>query len=245
MIRFYCPDLSPETDNCMLPESDSRHCVRVLRMRLGDYIEAVDGRGNVYKCRIVDDSPKRTLLKVEEYRCEPKFWKESITVAVAPTKLMDRMEWLVEKLTEIGVDRIVPILCRRSERRELKHERLEKIAVSAMKQSLKTTLPVVEPMTPLKEFLKECELNPSVQKFMGYCDSLTQRKLLARAYTPGSDVAILIGPEGDFSPEEVSEAVKCGFVPVSMGDNRLRTETAALVGADTIHIVNQIFSTEK
>lgn len=242
MIRFYCPDLNPDVKSSTLPESDSQHCVRVLRMTAGDEIEAVDGRGIAYTCRIIDPHPKRTVIDVVEARREPKIWHETIVLAVAPTKHLDRMEWLVEKATEIGVDRIVPLRCQRSERRELKCERLEKIAVSAMKQSLKATLPLIDSMTPFKDFINEMEPNTEFQRFMGYCDSATERKLLSKTYLPGNNVAIIIGPEGDFSPEEVDFALRHGVVPVTMGDNRLRTETAALVGLDTIHVVNQLFS---
>ena len=240
MIRFHCPELTPDSLSARLPESDSQHCIRVLRMGLGDMLEAVDGCGNLYSCRISDPHPKRTELEILDVSHLPKVWGPKITVAVAPTKHLDRMEWLVEKLVEIGVDRIVPVLCRRSERRELKHERLAKIAVAAMKQSLKAVLPAVDPLTPISAFLREMK-DAGGQKFIGYCDSGTERVLLAKAYTPDSDATILIGPEGDFTPEEVAAALDAGFRAVTMGDNRLRTETAALVGADTIHILNQRF----
>lgn len=241
MIRFYCPDLTPDARTARLPESDSQHCIRVLRMELGQELEAVDGRGNLYRCRIAAPHPKRTDLEILECNPLPKVWGQRITVAVAPTKHLDRMEWLVEKLTEIGVDRIVPVLCRRSERKELKRERLEKIAVAAMKQSLKSLLPTVEEMTPLTAFLRECKADAASCKFIGYCDKDTERTLMAKSYRPGADAVILIGPEGDFTPEEVAAALDAGFTAVTMGDNRLRTETAALVGADTIHILNQRF----
>ncbi len=223
-----------------LPESDSQHCIRVLRMGLGDELEATDGRGHVYRCRISAPHPKRTELEIMECRELPKVWGPRITVAVAPTKHLDRMEWLVEKLVEVGVDRIVAVRCRRSERKELKRERLEKIAVAAMKQSLKGILPEVDELTSLEDFLRECS-KTECQKFIGYCDATTERVLLAKAYNPGADATILIGPEGDFTPEEVEAALAAGFEAATMGDNRLRTETAALVGADTIHIINQRF----
>ncbi len=241
MIRFHCPELTPESRTARLPESDSQHCIRVLRKDLGDELEAVDGRGWLYRCRITAPHPKRTEVEIIECVALPKVWGPGITVAVAPTKHLDRMEWLVEKLTEAGVDRIVPVLCRRSERREIKRERLEKIAVAAMKQSLKAVLPRIDEMTPVGEFLKECKACGEASKFIGYCDESTPRALLAKTYEPGRDAIILIGPEGDFTPEEVGAALEAGFTAVTMGDNRLRTETAAFVGADTIHILNQRF----
>lgn len=238
MIRFYAPDINTA---CLLPEGESGHAVRVLRRRSGDEVEAVDGNGTLYRCRLLDDNHRGAAVEIMERIALPKVWKPYITVAVAPTKHADRMEWLVEKLVEIGIDRFVPLRCERSERKELKRERIEKIAVSAMKQSLKAVLPRIDDTVTLKNFLAECAASPA-QKFVGYCDADTPRRLLAKAYAPGSDATLLIGPEGDFSPTEIEACLKAGFVPVTMGDNRLRTETAALVGADTIHIVNQVFS---
>ncbi len=238
MIQFYAPDIA---SNPTLPEADSQHCVRVLRMHEGDSVQVVDGLGRRYHCTIAVAHNKRTLLAVERVEEQPRVWPADIAVAVAPTKHIDRMEWLVEKLVEIGVDRITPLRCARSERKEINAERLRKIAVSAMKQSLKALLPRVDDMTPISQYLAE----PSAageQRFVGYCDeSVVERRLLARAYTPGAPVRILIGPEGDFSPAEISEALAAGYTAVTMGDNRLRTETAALVGCDTIHIANQLF----
>ena len=236
-IRFYAPDICTEA---VLPEVESGHAVRVLRRRVGDELEVVDGRGGLYRCRLVGDRPKAAAVEIVERIELPKVWKPSITVAVAPTKHTDRMEWLVEKLVEIGIDRFVPVRCKRSERKDFKVERVEKIAVSAMKQSLKAVLPSMEPLTTLSAFLKGCGVEG--QRFVGWCDDSAPRQLLAKTYTPGADVAILIGPEGDFTPEEIEECRAAGFIPVTMGDNRLRTETAALVGCDTIHIINQAFT---
>lgn len=235
MIRFYAPEIE---HNPVLPPEESAHAVRVLRRRPGDDIEVVDGKGFLYRCRLVSDDPRGAIVEIVERVALPKVWTPSITIAVAPTKHVDRIEWLVEKLVEIGVDRIVPVRCSRSERKDIKPERLTRIAASAMKQSLKALLPVVEPTVSLDKFLAE-PLKAGEECFVGYCDADTDRRLLARAYTPGSDVRILIGPEGDFTPDEIEAARRAGYVPVTMGDNRLRTETAALVGCDTIHIVNQ------
>ena len=234
MIRFYAPEIAVSP---ILPESDSQHCCKVLRMQSGDEIEIVDGRGSLYRCRIVTAHHKRTEVEIIKRIDLPPVWNCDITVAVAPTKHLDRMEWLVEKLVEIGVNRIVPIKCMRSERKEIKVERLEKIAVSAMKQSLKAVLPAIDEMTPLPVFL--ASLPDGLQRFVAYCDDWVERRLLAREYRPGSSVAVLIGPEGDFSPEEIRMALDARFVPVTLGDNRLRTETAALVACDTFHIINQ------
>ena len=238
MIRFYAPDIE---STLALPESDSNHCVRVLRHNAGDIIEVIDGKGHEFTCKLIDNHSKHTALEIIEKRDAKLPWSNNITIAVAPTKLMDRMEWLVEKLTEIGVNRIAPLLCEHSERKEIKVERLEKTAISAMKQSLKATLPRVDPITPISKFIEEVRKS-NAQKFVAYCDEATDKRLLAKAYESGSDVVILIGPEGDFSPTEISKLLDAGFNAISLGDCRLRTETAALVACDTIHIINQLNS---
>lgn len=234
MIQFYAPEIR---QTLTLPESDSAHAVRVLRLRTGDTISVVDGHGHRYVCRLSDAHPKRATVEILESHDIPPVWDYRIEVAVAPTKHNDRMEWLVEKLVEIGVNRITPIRCRFSERKEINTDRLVKIAVSAMKQSLKAQLPVIDPMTPIDEFIGSVT---TAQRFMGYCSDDFERKLLAREICPGQDVTVMIGPEGDFSSAEVERAVAADFVPVTMGDNRLRTETAALVACDTCHVVNQL-----
>ena len=234
MIQFYAPDIE---ETLCLPESDSGHCCRVLRMQPGDSVVVVDGVGHRFTCRLLDNNPRRTAVEIVEKTEVKPIWANRITVLVAPTKNMDRMEWLVEKLVEVGVNRFVPVKCRFSERKEIKRERLEKIAVSAMKQSLKATLPEITGMMPLKEAV---ELYDAPQKFVGYCDADTPRKLLTAEYRADVDVNILIGPEGDFSRDEIDMLVRKGYVPVTMGDNRLRTETAALVGVTTCHVINQI-----
>lgn len=235
MIQFFAPDI--ET-TLTLPESDSQHCVKVLRKTPGDVIEVIDGKGNRFTCRLVEAHHKRATVEIIDKTPVPQFWPNRIAIGVAPTKHLDRMEWLTEKLTEIGVNSITPLLCRYSERKEIKSERLEKIAISAMKQSLKACCPEIAPMTPLKTFIKN--VSSYSQKFIAHCDEHFERKILSKEYHPGNDVAIIIGPEGDFSPEEIALAVAEGFIPVSLGEARLRTETAALVACDTCHILNSL-----
>ena len=236
MIRFYAPDI---VSTGLLPESDSAHCVRVLRMGVGDEIEVVDGRGGLHRCVIREAHSKHTYVDVVESLELPKVWRGSINIAIAPTKHADRMEWLVEKLVEIGVDRITPLRCRYSERKEIKTERLEKIAVSAMKQSLKAVLPQIDEMMPYGDFMRQCDTE---QRFIAYCDPSIPRLLFSKEFKPFTDATILIGPEGDFSAEEIKQALDAGWTPISLGDNRLRTETAALVACDTCHIIDQINS---
>lgn len=234
MIQFYSPDIASRLE---LPESDSRHAVKVLRLTEGDELQVVDGQGHIYRCRLSAAHPKHAAVEIIETIPSPLPWPQRIAVAVAPTKHLDRMEWMVEKLTEIGVNDIIPILCRRSERREIKEERLEKIAVSAMKQSLKAVLPAVWPMTPLRDLLT---LMPGAQRFVAYCDPSRPRVDMARACAPRRDTLILIGPEGDFDPTEIESTLAAGFVPVTLGDNRLRTETAALYAVTITHIVDSL-----
>lgn len=222
----------------MLDEVDSGHCCRVLRMKEGDRIEVVDGNGNAYLCEIIDAHHKHVGVEIIEQRVEEKHWKPRITLAVAPTKNIDRIEWMLEKCVEIGVDRIVLLKCKRSERKEVKPERLQKIIVSAMKQSMKARLPEFDGMVPFRQFVEE--QTATGLKVMGYCSKEYPRRELMLEYTPGDDVTIMIGPEGDFSPEEVELAVKCGYLPCTFGNTRLRTETAALFAVSAIHAANLI-----
>lgn len=234
MIQFYAPEIA---DTLRLPESDSAHAVRVLRMHEGDMMQVIDGRGNVYQCRLTEAHSKRAAVEI--LSCDPQAlpWSQQIVVAVAPTKHLDRMEWMVEKLTEVGVNRIIPMLCSRSERKEIKTERLEKIAVSAMKQSLKATLPVIEPMTPISSIISAYD---GYTKAVAYCDDAVGRTDFTSVYRPASDTIILIGPEGDFTPAEIESALAAGFTAVTLGENRLRTETAALYAVSACHIIDQI-----
>ena len=235
MIQFFAPDIATTP---ILPEGESHHCVKVLRMHSGDDVEVIDGKGTRYRCRLLEAHAKHAVVEIVERTPVPLPWSYELTIGVAPTKHLDRMEWLVEKLTEVGVNRFAPLLCDRSERKELKIERLDKIAVSAMKQSLKAVMPTLLPLTPIKQIITE---TTAEQRFICYCDdSIAERRTLAQEVRPGSDVCILIGPEGDFSPREVELALAHGFVPVTLGDNRLRTETAALFAASTVHTINQL-----
>ena len=235
MHRFYCPDIA---DTLTLGEEDSKHCVKVLRMTGGDLIEIVDGNGNLYTCRITMAHPKRCAVEVVERVEQLPHWGCRIVLGIAPTKHLDRMEWLAEKCVEMGVDRIVPLRCHNSERTVLKTDRLKKIMVSAMKQSLKATLPQLDELTPVEQLMKEPF---DGVRCIAYCDELLpreQRQTLASAYKPGCDVMVLIGPEGDFSPEEVQVARESGFAPVTLGDSRLRTETAGMMAVAFIHALN-------
>lgn len=235
MYRFYCPDIA---DTLTLGEEDSKHCVKVLRMGEGDTIEVVDGNGMLYTCRITMAHPKRCAVEVLEEENRPPHWGCRIVLGIAPTKNLDRMEWLVEKVVEMGVDRIVPLRCHNSERTVLKTERLRKIMVAAMKQSLKATLPQLDELTPVEQMLAEPFEGT---RCIAYCDAMLpreQRRALPAVYRPGTDVMALIGPEGDFSPEEVAMARERGFEAVTLGESRLRTETAGMMAVAAIHALN-------
>jgi 16S rRNA (uracil1498-N3)-methyltransferase len=206
-----------------LDREESHHAVRVLRMDQGTPIDLTDGHGSFYKAIITNANAKQCEFKIEETtRIEKKNF--SIHIAVAPTKNADRIEWFVEKATEIGIDEISFMLCQNSERKVINLERIEKIAVSAMKQSQQAWLPKINGMIPYKNILA----NSADQKFIAFVDSANQ-KLLKSAAIPQKKYLVLIGPEGDFSKEELEQALQNDFVKVSLGQNRLRTETAALM----------------
>lgn len=234
MIRFYGPDVE---STGLLPETESAHCSRVLRLKEGDEIYVVDGKGAEFHCRITYAHHKSTEVEILEKRCESKHWTQSITLAVAATKNMDRLEWLAEKAVEIGVDELVFLNCERNVRRIVKRDRLEKIMISAMKQSLKSTLPVLRELQNYNEFVKS---ERAGFKCFGYCDENSERKEFARTYTGDSDVTIMIGPEGDFTPDEVKIAFEHGYEAVTFGNTRLRTETAALYALCSAHTVQDI-----
>ncbi len=234
MIRFYSPDIE---ESGRLPEGESAHCCRVLRMSVGDSLEVTDGKGNIFICMLADSDPKGADLEIVEKRSESREWNPRITLAVAPTKNTDRMEWLVEKVVEMGIDEIALLKCDHSERKVMRTDRLEKIMISAMKQSLKCRLPEFRGVIDFRSFVSE---DNGSRKYMGYCDSSYERKDFATEYDGRSDVTILIGPEGDFSPKEVSLAVENGYVPVTFGKSRLRTETAGMYAVAAVHCLDQL-----
>ncbi|MBQ8530606.1 MAG: 16S rRNA (uracil(1498)-N(3))-methyltransferase [Parabacteroides sp.] len=232
MQIFYTPDIALRAE---LPEEEAGHCIRVLRLTEGDEILLTDGKGMFYKAAISRAHPKHCEVDILESWQQPALWNFQLHIAVAPTKNMDRMEWFAEKATEIGIDAITCLNCRFSERKEVKPARLEKILVSAMKQSQKATLPVLTGMTDFRTFVTQPF---DGRKFIAHCEE-GDKKLLKQLYQPGENALVLIGPEGDFSPEEIELALKNGFLPISLGESRLRTETAALVACHTIHVLNQ------
>ncbi len=221
---------SREGSLAMLDAEESAHCVRVLRHRKGDGITVVDGLGTMFRCRLSDDSPKGAAAEILESVPGWGGHPYSLTMAVCPTKNNDRFEWFVEKATEIGVDVISPVIGERSERKVFKAERSRKIALSAMKQSLKAKLPEIEEPVSVRDFILSHQ--GAGLKMICYCfEGETLRRSIEDVLEEAGelkDVTILIGPEGDFSPEEAALAVEHGFIPVHLGPSRLRTETAAV-----------------
>ncbi|MBR5829654.1 MAG: 16S rRNA (uracil(1498)-N(3))-methyltransferase [Tidjanibacter sp.] len=233
MQLFYSPDITPPLYT--LSEEESGHCVRVLRLKEGDSLHITDGKGTLYRAEVEDAHPKRCTIRIVEEHHEWEKRPYSLTIAVAPTKNIDRIEWFVEKATECGIDRIVPILCDHSERKVIKGERLEKIAISAMKQSLKAYLPTIAPLTPIRTLLEEPF---DGVRLIAHCEEDMERIFMGELIDKGDNVMVLIGPEGDFSKEEIEAARKAGFREVTLGKERLRTETAALAAAMFTAFVN-------
>lgn len=236
MHLFYTPDITG--NQYTLPEEESKHCVKVLRLETGDKISLIDGKGGFYHCEILQANAKRCEVKCIE-KIEAYGKKDfHIHIAIAPTKNIERIEWFLEKCTEIGIDEITPLLCDHSERKIIKEERLEKVIISAMKQSLKAYLPRLHPLTEFSRFVKNHE---NTLKCIAHCDE-GNKKLLHEIYFPGRDITVLIGPEGDFSSNEIKLALEQNFIPVTLGESRLRTETAGIVACHSIHLLNDIHS---
>ena len=218
-----------------LSEEESKHISRVLRFGKGDFIFLTTGKGDLYKAEITDDHPKACVVKIIETRHQVGKKNYSLHIAIAPTKNSDRFEWFLEKATEIGVDEITPLICEHSERRVIKDERLNKVLLAAMKQSGRCYLPKLNEAAPFSKFISQPFSN---RKFICSTDT-DKNRLLKNLYLTEKDALILIGPEGDFSKNELDLAVKNKFEMASLGESRLRTETAGIVACHTISLLNQ------
>ena len=236
MQLFYAPDIMPPL--YALGEEESKHCVRVLRLRRGERIHITDGRGNLFCCEITDDDPKRCTVRIVSVEEEFEKMPYALTLAVAPTKSPDRFEWLLEKATEVGVTEFLPLDTAHSERHVFKPARGEKVITAALKQSLKAYRPALLPLTPFREAV----LRPfEGRRFIAHCAparSPEGKVYLPDALRTGETAAVFIGPEGDFSPEEIDFALARGFEEITLGTQRLRTETAALAAAVMASVVN-------
>lgn len=236
MQLFYAPDITPPLHT--LSEEESKHCVRVLRLGRGDTLHITDGRGNLFCCEITDDNPRRCTVHVTQTRAGWEALPYSLTMAVAPTKNADRYEWFLEKATEVGVGAIIPLDAEHSERRVFKPERGDRVITAAMKQSLKAYRPRLHPLTP---FRQAAAMPFEGRKFIAHCAPAQSPQ--GKAYLPatlrrGEAALIMIGPEGDFSPEEITFARANGFEEITLGTQRLRTETAALAAVVMVSVAN-------
>ena len=220
----------------VLSEEESKHCVKVLRMTEWERFCVTDGEGSLYDAELVDALPKHATVNLTNKRKGYDHWGFNIEIAIAPTKLNERTEWFLEKATEIGIDRVRLFTSYHSERRAANVERFQKVMVAAMKQSIKSRLPKIDDLVSFDKLVKQPFEG---QKFIAWIDD-NVKDCLCDLYKKGENALILIGPEGDFSPEEVALAKENGFVPVSLGDARLRTETAAMVACHTVQLMNQM-----
>lgn len=229
-------------EELMLGKEESQHCIKVLRHGVGDEIEVIDGMGKLFRCQITSAHPKRTEVKILECKDEFGSHPYCLTMAIAPTKNIDRFEWFVEKAVEIGVDRIVPLLCAHSERKVVKRERLEKIVISASKQSKKAKLAKVDEMAEFENFIEGIDKNSNI--LIAHCD---EEYAEGKVYLPcilsnDKEIVILIGPEGDFSPEEIKRVLAIGGKGISLGESRLRTETAGVMAVAMVNIASTLSS---
>ncbi len=234
MNIFYTPDI--QGNQYILSESESKHCIRVLRHKMHDSILLVDGKGGRFIAQIIDANPKKCAVQITQH--ESNFGKRDfyLHVAIAPTKNTDRFEWFLEKATEFGVDEITPLLCENSERKQLKPDRLEKVIISAMKQSLKAYRPKLNNLTNFDAFVKNADIQ---NRFIAHCKSEEKKHLMLQT-KPGTKMLIMVGPEGDFSDCEIEYALKNQFHEISLGNSRLRTETAGVAAVHIVNIANDI-----
>ena len=233
MQLFYSTNIL--SDIIRLDAEESRHCLKVLRLHIGDKLQVTDGKGNLYDCEIANDDLKSCELKIVNTQEEYGKRNFSLHIAIAPTKNINRFEWFLEKCTEIGIDTVTPLICEHSERRTINIDRLNKVVIAALKQSYITYLPIINQPVKFKDFINS-EL--STQNYIAICDEDNDKKHLKDIYQKAENATILIGPEGDFSNEETAQAKKNGFKPVTISNNRLRTETAGVVACDIINLIN-------
>ena len=238
-VRFFYAPYAAITHE--LPEEEAQHAVRVLRLDAGDEIMLMDGKGSFYLAEITEATKKRCFYQLKETLPQPRQWQGHLHLAMAPTKNLDRVEWLAEKATEIGFDELTFLNCKFSERKVLKTERIDKILISAMKQSHKAWKPILNEMTDFKDFMKR---DFKGGKYICHCYGeeidveLGKIVLLKDVLKAGEDALVMVGPEGDFSVDEVLEAERNGFQSVSLGESRLRTETAAIVAVHLMNLFN-------
>jgi len=234
MHVFYTPDITGI--DYILNEEESRHCMKVLRLVIGDVVHLIDGKGGLYEAEIVSESKRNVTLRVLQTTAEYQKRNHSLHIAVAPTKNIDRLEWFLEKATEIGIDQITPVICERSERKIVKEDRLNKVITSAVKQSLQAYHPVLNEAVSFKDFIAN---NKADHQMIAHCIDGEPRNFISQITQPGKSYLILIGPEGDFTPNEIELALQNDFKPLTLGNTRLRTETAALAACFEVNYLNR------
>ena len=235
MHLFYTPDLNAKHHTYLLSEEESKHCIKVLRLSIEDEVILIDGRGGWFTGKIIDSHPKRTIISITSSIFNFQKRNHYLHIAIAPTKNIDRFEWFLEKSTEMGIDEITPIICAHSERREVKIERLGKRITAAVKQSLKAYHPILNEPILFADFVSE---NKDCQKFIAHCFE-DEKSYLSNLIEKHGRYTILIGPEGDFSPNEIEIALLSEYMPISLGEARLRTETAALASCFEVNYLNR------
>ena len=235
MQLFYNPDISESSHSIDFSKEESKHIIKVLRRSEGDQLQITNGQGWLFDAQIAVADPKKCSAQIisKTKQAERNY---KLHMAVAPTKLNDRFEWFLEKATEIGLTSITPMSCANSERKVIKLERYHKIIVSAMKQSMQCYLPQLNPLTPFKTIVNQ---NKKGKKFMAHCHDNLDRQSIKDHLSPGQDVTLLIGPEGDFDVKEITMALQEGYIPITLGNTRLRTETAAITACHSVAFINQ------
>jgi 16S rRNA (uracil1498-N3)-methyltransferase len=234
MHVFYTPDINGNA--YVLNEEESKHCIKVLRLNIGTVVYLIDGVGGLYKAEITGEHKKHVTLKVIEATHEYQKSNHHLHIAIAPTKNIDRLEWFLEKATEMGIQEITPVICDRSERKVVKEDRLYKVVTSAVKQSLQAYHPIVNPQISLSAFLKQ---NNESVKMIAHCLDNESRQFISDVAKPGEHYTILIGPEGDFTTNEIEMALTIGYKPLTLGNTRLRTETAGLAACFEVNYLNR------
>ncbi|HEY5687038.1 MAG TPA: 16S rRNA (uracil(1498)-N(3))-methyltransferase [Yeosuana sp.] len=234
MQLFYNPDITEQTKQFSFDKEESKHILKVLRKTTGDHLYITNGKGWLFTAEIAIADMKNCLVTITNKELKQK-QQYSLHLAVAPTKMNDRYEWFLEKATEIGIDSITPLICEQSERKVIKTDRFEKIIQSAMKQSLNCYLPKLNHAISFKEYINQTFKG---KLFIAHCEE-TDKKSLKQELRPKQEVTILIGPEGDFSVKEIEMAILQGFIPVTLGETRLRTETAAIIACHSVAFINQ------
>jgi len=233
MQLFYNSEININDDDLIMSDSEHHHLTKVLRKKTGDKVYLTNGNGYLFEAILNYIGEKSTQLKIINSKKESSM-DYSLHIAIAPTKKIDRFEWFLEKAIEIGVSSITPLTCKYNERKSLNYTRLNKITVAAMKQSLQTYLPKIEPIVSIKEFI---ESNQCKQKYIAHCKN-SKKVHLSKIIKRKTNSSVIIGPEGGFTDDEISLAMDYNFIPVSLGNNRLRTETAGIVCCQTFSDVN-------